>query len=151
MTDRGCNTLLAFKVKGNNTAVTQGQLNFALTLLTCNTSCHRTVHFICEPIFTCYRLETEYIYKIVVNIFFVIFYIFIMTLFCAVHHIGLGRRAEHLAYREVERTFAIGLFEGETRVACCLADNIHGGTLALGYTLHIFDGIFFDKKTHTLL
>ena len=151
MTDSGSHTLGATIVECYNTAVTERQLKFTLTLLTGNLTRYRAVHLIGEPVLTSYRLELEHLLYILCEIVLSIFSIAIVALYGVVYHDGLGRRAEHLVYGEVEGTYAILLLEGEAGITGGFTDYVHRSTLTLGNLLHMLDSLLTDEQAHTLL
>ena len=59
--------------------------------------------------------------------------------------------AKHLCHVEVEGPSAVGLLEGEMRVAGGLADHIHRCTLTLGYGTDVVEMLFLNEQSHTLL
>ena len=78
-------------------------------------------------------------------------YVFVVAFNGLVHHVGLGRVAEHLRHIEVERLDTVALYEREVCVARGFADHIQRGTLALGYLAHVFDMFFVNEQAHALL
>ncbi len=64
MSDRSSYPFFATVVKCNDTAVTQRQLKFALTLLTCHFTCYRAVYLIRQPVFAGNSFKLQYIRQI---------------------------------------------------------------------------------------
>ena len=151
MTDSSSHTLGATVVESYHTAVAQGELQLTLTLLTGNLTGYRAVYLIGEPVLTCHRLELEYLLYIVCEVVLRVVGIAIVALYGLVHHDGLGRRAEHLVYSQVEGTYAILLLEGKAGIAGSLTHHIHRGTLTLGNLLHMLECLFADEESHALL
>ena len=152
MTQCGGNTLLATVVESHGTAVAQGQLQFALTLLACHAAADATVHLVGQPVLACYGLQGQEILQVCLYLCRIdVLLVAVCAFHGLVHHDGLGRRSEHLLYGQVEGTYAVGLLEGEAVVACCLAHGVHGGTFALGNAAHMLYGLFVNEQTHALL
>ena len=59
-----------------------------------------------------------------------------MTFYSLVYHVCFRRRTKHLVYCQVERTYAISLFECKTVIACCFSNNVHRRTFAVGNALY---------------
>ena len=74
-----------------------------------------------------------------------------MTFYSLVHHISFRRRAEHLVYGQVERTYAVSLFEGKTMVAGSFTYHVHRCTFAFCNLVYMFDGFFVNQQAHTFL
>ena len=143
---------LATVVESHGTAVAQGQLQFALTLLACHAAADATVHLVGQPVLTCNGLQGQEVLKVCLYLCRIdVLLVAICALHGLVHHDGLGRRTEHLLYGQIEGTYAVGLLEGEAVVACCLAHGVHGGTFALGNTAHMLYGFLVNEQTHALL
>ena len=152
MAQCGGNTLLATVVQCYGTAVAQRQLQLALTLLACHTAAYATVHLVGQPVLTCYGLQGKEVLQVCLYLCRInVLLVAICALHGLVHHHGLGRRTEHLFNGQVEGTNAIGLFEGEAVVACCLTNGVHGSALTLGNAAYVFDGLLVDEQTHALL
>ena len=90
MANGGGNTLTTTIVEGYNTTVAQWQLNFALTLLTCNFTRHATVNLIGQPVFTSHSLQLEHALQVFVYLVLSIGYVFIFALYGIVAHDGFG-------------------------------------------------------------
>lgn len=74
-----------------------------------------------------------------------------MTFYSLVYHVCFRRRTKHLVYCQVERTYAISLFECKTVIACCFSNNVHRRTFAVGNLLYMFDCFFINQQSHTFL
>ena len=61
MAQRGCDTLFAAIVQSYHTTIAQRQLQFTLALLAGNLACYRTVHLVCQPVFTSHSFQLEHI------------------------------------------------------------------------------------------
>ena len=161
MSERSGNTLGACIVESHNAAVRERQLQFTLTLLTCYAASHRTVHLVGEPVLTSHSLQLQHLLQVFCQFCIecclltegrsIVCHYIIFTFNGLVLHDSLWRRAEHLVNRQVERSYAVSLFEGKAMVACCLTDGVHRSTLAVSNLLHMFYGSFVDEQSHTLL
>ena len=151
MADGGGDTGATAIVERHHAAVGQGQLEFALTLLVCHLTRHRTVHLVGEPVFAGHSFEAKDVAQIGFELRFVVNGGGVFALHRHVGHHRLGRVAEHLCDIEVEGAFAVGLFEGEVRIARGFAHHIEGRTFALGNAAHVVDVLFLNEEAHALL
>ena len=161
VTYRCCDTLCSCIVKSHNATVRQRQLQFALTLLACYATRHRTVNLVGEPVLTSHSLKLQYLLQVLCQLRVecgllsqsrsVVCYHLVFALYGLVFHDGLWRRAEHLVNREVERSYAVSLLEGKAMVTRCLTYGVHWGTLAIGNLLYVFYCSLVDEQSHALL
>ena len=59
--------------------------------------------------------------------------------------------AEHLRHIEVERFYAVALFEGEMRVARRFADHVERCPFAFSNLAHVVDVLLVDEQAHSFL
>ena len=86
-------------VERYGSAVRERQLQLALALLACDTSCHTAVHLVCQPVLACHSLKLQHITEIlcqalveggvVVETCQVICHDIILALDSLVHHVCL--------------------------------------------------------------
>ena len=151
MSDGGGDTALSAVVEGDSTAVGERKLEFALALLAGHTSRNAAVHLVRQPILAGHGFQAEHVFQVFVNVAVGVCCHFVGTFYSHVFHDGLRAGAEHLFYGEVERSYAVGLFEGEAMVAGGFAHGVHGSAFAVGDALHVFDGLFVDEESHAFL
>ena len=151
MADGSGDAALAAIVERHGAAVRQRELQFALTLLAGHTSGDTAVHLVRQPVFACYGFESQHILQIFIHLAVIIGCHLIFPFYGDILHNRLRAGAEHLLYRQVEGSHAVGLFEGEAMVARGLADGVHRCALAVGNALHVFDGFLVNEESHALL
>ena len=104
-----------------------------------------------QPILAGYGFQLQHAAQIFIQFGDIVRNVFIMTFYSLVHHISFRRRAEHLVYGQVERTYAVSLFEGKTMVAGSFTYHVHRCTFAFCNLVYMFDGFFVNQQTHTFL
>ena len=58
---------------------------------------------------------------------------------------------KHLGHIKVEGSDAIALLESEVGIARCLADDVERSTLTLSNLPYVFEVLFLNEQSHTLL
>ena len=151
MPNRSSDPRAATEVHCHSTAVAQRELNFPLTLLACHTSCDGAVDLVCQPVLTSYTLLLEHGIKVFLSACRLILQGGIALVNVLVHHIGLGRGAEHIRQSQVNGLVSPCLFEGQVHILRGASYDIHRSTLTLGDACDALYIFALDEQAHTLL
>ena len=138
-------------IERNHTAVGQRQLQFTHTLLSCNFSGYRAVHFIGKPIFASHSFEMKHRLEIVKQLGAVIRSILVMSFHSFVLHYSLWRMTKHLCNIKVKGLHAIALHERKMCIPCGFAHNVQRSALTLCNFSHMLYVLFVNKKSHAFL
>ena len=151
MPNRSSDPRVATEVHRHSTAVAQGELNFPLTLLACHTPCDGAVDLVRQPVLTSYTLLLEDGIEILLYARSLVLQGGIALVDVLVHHIGLGRRAEHIRQSQVNGLVSPSLFEGQVHILRGASYDIHRSTLTLGDACDALYIFALDEQAHTLL
>ena len=151
MPNRSSDPRAATEVHCHSTAVAQGKLDFPLTLLACYTPCDGAVDLVRQPVLTGNTLLLEHGIEVFLSACRLVLQGGIALVNVLVHHIGLGRGAEHIRQSQINRLVSPCLFEGQVHILRGASYDIHRSALTLSDACDALYIFALDEQSHTLL
>ncbi len=152
MSDGSCNSPMTTIIQSHCCHITQRQMQRSNPLLADNTTGHRTVHFIGQPVFGSYCLQLQNLLQILLQLIGSIFQFCIFFFYSPILHNRFGRISEHILQFEIYRLFlSFRILKSKFHIPCRFTNHIHGSPFTLSNTLQSGYIFFFHDQSHTLL
>ena len=142
------NTLI---VKCHDTEVGEWELHLTGALLQGDTTCHRAVNLVGEPVFASYAFELKHLLEVIFEFIILIFDFLEFVIDVVVGQNGLWSASEEVGETQIDRIYAVFADKSQTLVVGRLANHIIRCAFAFGGLTDDLGILFIYKQTHTFL